>query len=451
MARSGGNGITRVPVPSAWGRATGLRPGGGCHLPASADEPIPLVDVSCAGTAFCVAVSNTGRAYFYNGSWSGPAILNSSGPMNAVTCPLGTTFCLALSDGYYFTTGDGTTWTAGATWLEPGEPMAGSCASATSCMVTDGSSIFVRSGTSWKQSAAPGGPLHGFTYSISCPTTSYCVAVDWSGAYLVYNGTTWSSPQAIGPQASTVDSVSCSSPSFCMAVDASVTSGNVGGNIFIFNGHSWQYKGYDGLPVSSVSCTGPDFCQMLSYAGGGEDVEVDTWNGTSFGNTAGLDGWPGFGAEPGQGHISCASATFCVAVDEAGNEFTFNGRGWSKATLLDPGVAAYLDGVSCPTTTFCVAIDAGGHEYTFNGKTWTGPATIDSAGMPLAISCTTSHFCLTADLSGNVATFNGATWSATSNVDPVTVAGTGLTGASCADAAHCVAVDWEGNALTGTG
>ena len=78
-------------------------------------------------------------------------------------------------------------------------------------------------------------------------------------------------------------------------------------------------------------------------------------------------------------------------------------------------------------------------------------AAIDSAGMPLAISCTTSRFCLVADLSGNVATFNGATWSATSNVDPVTVAGTGLTGASCADAAHCVAVDWEGNALTGTG
>ena len=56
-----------------------------------------------------------------------------------------------------------------------------------------------------------------------------------------------------------------------------------------------------------------------------------------------------------------------------------------------------------------------------------------------------------ADLRGNVATFNGTTWSATSNADPVTVAGTGLTGASCADAADCVAVDWEGNALTGTG
>ena len=55
------------------------------------------------------------------------------------------------------------------------------------------------------------------------------------------------------------------------------------------------------------------------------------------------------------------------------------------------------------------------------------------------------------DPSGNVATVNGATWSATSKVDPVTTAGTGLTSVSCSDAADCVAVDWEGNALAGTG
>src|SRR5580700_7991281 len=97
-----------------------------------------------------------------------------------------------------------------------------------------------------------------------------------------------------------------------------------------------------------------------------------------------------------------------------------------------------MAGVSCPTTTFCVAIDAGGNEYTYNGSTWTAPTTIDSAGQPQAISCTVTHFCLLGDLSGNVATFNGATWSGTSNVDPVTTAGTGLTGASCADAADCV-------------
>jgi len=415
---------------------------------ADADSPVPLVQVSCADTTFCVAVSSTGRAYFYNGSWSGPAILNASGSMDGVTCPLGTTFCLALSDGSYYTTDDGTTWTA-ATPLEAGKPSVGSCASATSCMVTNGSAIFVLSGTSWTQSAAPGGPLHGFTYSVSCPTSTYCMAVDWSGAYLVYNGKTWSSPQTIGSQASAVDSVSCSSPDFCMAVDAS-DAGGLGGNIFIFNGRSWQYEGQDGLPLSSVSCTGPDFCKMLTYDSNGS-VYTATWNGTSVLNGAALDIYPGFGAEPEQGQISCASPTFCAAVDEAGNEFTFDGSAWTTATLLDPGVTADLVGISCPAVTFCVAIDAGGHEYTFNGQAWTGPVTIDSAGQPQAISCTNSHFCLMADLSGYVATFNGATWSATSDIDPGVTAGTGLTSASCADAADCVAVDWEGNAFTGTG
>ncbi|HEY2639972.1 MAG TPA: hypothetical protein VGI66_08830 [Streptosporangiaceae bacterium] len=414
----------------------------------NADSPIPLVQVSCADATFCVAVSSTGRAYSYNGSWSGPAILNASGSMDGVTCPLGTTFCMALSNGNYYTTHGGATWT-GAKSLETGKPSVGSCASATSCMVTDGSSIFVLSGTSWKQSAAPGGPLHGFTYSISCPSRSFCMAVDWSGAYLTYNGKIWSTPQTIGSQARAVDSVSCSSPDFCMAVDASDANG-LGGNIFIFNGHSWQFKAQDGLPLSSVSCSGTDFCEMLGYETDGT-VTTAYWKGGLVYNTQNLDTYLGFGPAPLQGQVSCASPTFCAAVDQLGNAFTYNGSAWSGPTALVPGWTAAMTGVSCPTTTFCVAIDAGGHEYTFNGKTWTAPVTIDSAGTPQAISCTNSHFCLMADLSGNVATFNGATWSAASNVDPVTTPGTGLTGASCADAADCVAVDWEGNALTGTG
>jgi hypothetical protein len=189
---------------------------------------------------------------------------------------------------------------------------------------------------------------------------------------------------------------------------------------------------------------------MLTHDSFGS-VYAATWNGSSVLNGPALDTWPGFGPVPRQGQVSCVTPTFCAAVDQLGNAFTFDGSTWSKATALDPGVAALLVGISCPTSTFCVAIDAEGHEYTYNGSTWTAPASIDSAGVPQAISCTVSHFCLMGDLSGNVATFNGATWSATSNVDPVTTPGTGLTGASCADAADCAMVDWEGNALVGTG
>jgi hypothetical protein len=419
---------------------------------ADAAAPIGFVQVSCASATFCAAVNSGGQAYFYTGAWSGPTTLNASGGMNGVSCAAGTTFCMALADGSYYTTDNGTTW-SGPTSLETGKAWVGSCASATSCLLTDGAGVFVLSGSTWASSAAPGsgGGPHGFPYSISCPTASFCVAVDWSGAYLTYNGTAWSEPQSIGSQASAVDSVSCTSPTFCLAVTSSNLNG-LGGDIFIFNGHSWQFEVQDGLPMSSVSCTGPDFCEILTYETDGTVLSA-FWNGKTVSNTAAVDAYLGFGPAPTQGQVSCVSPAFCVAVDDLGNAFTLNSNGtsWSTATALDPGLTAIMTGVSCPTATFCVAIDAGGHEYTYDGTSWTAPATIDSTGEPQAISCTATRFCLMGDLSGNVATFDGASWSATSDIDPGITAGTGLTGISCADAAHCVAVDWEGNALVGTG
>jgi hypothetical protein len=414
------------------------------------DTPYQAVSVSCASATFCAAVGVAGQAVIYsNGSWSAPSTLNNETPMDAVSCVAGTSFCMALSDGSYFTT-DGTSWTLGAI-PDPGVPSVLSCVSATYCMVTDGRDFFVvnASATTWTTAQAPSGPLHGFPYSLSCPTASFCVAVDGNGAYLTYNGTTWSAPQNISLLAAAVDSVSCTSPTFCMAVSASDANG-LGGDIFIFNGHSWKWEGQDGAPMSSVSCTGPDFCEILPYSSDGT-VETAFWNGKSVFNTANLDTYPGFGPAPGQGQLSCVSPTFCAAVDDLGNAFTYNGTGWSKATALVPGWTEDMTAISCPTTTFCVAIDAAGQQFTYNGSTWTAAATIDTAGQAQTISCTVSHFCLMADLSGNVATFDGQTWSGTSNVDPGATPGTGLTGASCADAADCVAVDWEGNAIVGTG
>jgi hypothetical protein len=157
-----------------------------------------------------------------------------------------------------------------------------------------------------------------------------------------------------------------------------------------------------------------------------------------------LDSYIGFGPAPNEGFLSCVTSTFCAAVDQLGNAFTFNGKTWSKPTALDPGWAQALDSISCPTQTFCAAIDQAGHEYTFNGTSWTTPATIDTVGVPQTISCTVSHFCLMGDQSGNVATFNGATWSGTSNVDPGATPGTGLTGVSCPNAAYCL--PWTGKA-----
>ena len=263
------------------------------------DVPFNAVQVSCASAELCAAVDRSGHALLYNGSWSAPATL-SANPMNDVSCARGTSFCMALSGGTYYTT-DGATW-SGARALDQPKTSVLSCASATSCMVTDGTTIFVLSGTSWTHSAAPGGGLkHGFTYAVSCPTRSVCMAVDWSGAYLTYNGDKWSTPQAISPLASEVDSVSCTSATFCMAVDASNSKG-LGGHIFIFNGTAWKFLVQDGLPLSSVSCTDPNFCEMLTYGTTSQSVYTATWNGVSVGNGA-LDAWLGFG--PARARVRC--------------------------------------------------------------------------------------------------------------------------------------------------
>ncbi len=134
------------------------------------------VQVSCASSALCAVIDSFGQSFLYNGGWSSATTLNASKGMDSVSCPRGTTFCMALSDGSYYTT-DGATWT-GATALDPGKRSVLSCASATSCMVTEGPTIFVLNGASWAKSAAPRGPLHGFTYSVSCPTRTFCMAVE---------------------------------------------------------------------------------------------------------------------------------------------------------------------------------------------------------------------------------------------------------------------------------
>ena len=50
--------------------------------------------------------------------------------------------------------------------------------------------------------------------------------------------------------------------------------------------------------------------------------------------------------------VSCASATFCVAVDRNGKYVTYDGVAWSSPQSVAPKVA--LSEVSCPTSTFCM-------------------------------------------------------------------------------------------------
>ena len=63
--------------------------------------------------------------------------------------------------------------------------------------------------------------------------------------------------------------------------------------------------------------------------------------------------------------------------------------------------------MSCPTTTFCVAVDTAGNAYTYNGSTWTATP-IDAANLTLySVSCPSSSFCAAIDNVENLLMFNG--------------------------------------------
>jgi hypothetical protein len=58
----------------------------------------------------------------------------------------------------------------------------------------------------------------------------------------------------------------------------------------------------------------------------------------------------------GLNSVSCATASFCAAVDWWGSVYTYNGISWSSLDSIDPGYPG-LESVSCPTTSFCAAVD----------------------------------------------------------------------------------------------
>ena len=155
---------------------------------------------------------------------------------------------------------------------------------------------------------------------------------------------------------------------------------------------------------------------------------------------------------------SCATTSFCVAVDGSGNAYTFNGTSWSGATDIDTqinGNGSSMTGLSCPTTTFCMAIDSSGYAVSYNGTSWSTPQLIDGTGVLSgtvsleSISCPTSSFCAVGDQNSSALVYQSGVWGKPQVIDNTTqLSGTAsIQGISCASASFCVAVDTKANAI----
>ncbi len=186
--------------------------------------------------------------------------------------------------------------------------------------------------------------------------------------------------------------------------------------------------------------------------------------------------------------VSCASASFCMAVGAAENQPVaegaltdiesfaerWTGIAWTAAAPSgSPGASPTLYAISCTSPSFCIAVGstvaasadgfAGGDWQNskavveaWNGTTWTVEATPAGAVAPAelsGVSCTSSTSCVAVGARGVgryrqdalVETWNGTNWSEHAASSPGKYA-TWLTAISCVAASWCTAVGGVANA-----
>ena len=197
-----------------------------------------------------------------------------------------------------------------------------------------------------------------------------------------------------------------------------------------------------GNALNAVSCATPTFCVAVDSGGYVHVFSGGTW-------VSGQQVDPGGNTLQG---VSCPTTTFCVAVDNSGNAFTDTAGTWSTGSQIDTNSNTSLNAVSCPTTTFCMAVDSSGTAFTDAAGTWSTGSQVDTNGNNSlnAVSCPTSTFCVAVDNDGYAFTYNNGAW-ANTVLSPPGPADIALSSVSCASPSFCVAVDVGGYAFTDSG
>ena len=388
------------------------------------DSLANLVSISCPSTTFCVAVDAAGNYVSYNGTtWSTPAATGAGAftSRTSVSCS-SSSFCAAVSASGSAVEFDGTTWGAPSS-IDTNSVSAISCPSDGSCTAVDaGGNAVTYTGGSWGNPVSVD-PLLGTPSAISCASTQSCVAVDNSGGYFRYTSTGWQHANAIDPAATDEAAVACPTTTFCEAVGS-------GGQSFTFNGTSWSSP----IPVSadqltSVSCVSSTSCVAVDGASGSAyRFDGSAWTADAGVDTAALTA------------VSCTS-TLCVAVDNLGGEVTSSDAGVTWAAQVAIGTSPFAQ-VSCAKTTFCMAIDNGGTAYAYDGTSWT--ETSGGLGTTNGLSCTTDGTCVAIGSVSSLS-YDGHSWG---QPTPVTGALNLLSGVSCLPGL-CAAVDTSGHGFIG--
>ena len=286
---------------------------------------------------------------------------------------------------------------------------------------------------------------------VSCPTATFCLAVG-GGTYLTYDGTSWSAPEAIGSASPSdpedlVDSpasgptpLSCPVPGFCVMVDGERDQA------LVYDHGSWTATLVDSNSANlldSVSCASASFCMALDDGG-----EAFVFNGSGWGPAVAIDD----ADMPGNlgGDLSCPTSGFCMAVLNNGKAVAYEAGSWSQPVVVasrEVGPNLYLGAVSCTSASFCVAIGGypGGNTlgFTYDGSTWSAQANVDQAAAtgPGEVSCAASTFCKAIDPAAGILTYDGSGWLGPATLGADYPGPDGLNALSCATANFCIGVN----------
>jgi hypothetical protein len=283
--------------------------------------------------------------------------------------------------------------------------------------------------------------------AVACPSATQCTAVDANGQQVTFNPTDGSTKDSSAVDVlGRVSRVSCPSASQCTAVD------NLGNEV-TFDPASGATLGgglqsvetklaptVPSAPLSAVSCATTSFCVAVDNAGNAYSFNPAT--GTSDGGTI-VD-------TTALNAVACKSdASQCVAVDKLGNEISIAYPGASASSPTPVDSTHSLTGVSCNSIfSSCTAVDDHGQEVTFAPSSGGGtPIAVDGTNPLTAVSCASDYSqCTAVDQTGNETTFAPGAGGSPQSVDGITL----LSDVACPAGTdtQCTAVDNQGNEVT---
>jgi hypothetical protein len=336
------------------------------------------------------------------------------------------------------------------------------CATPSRCVLTNGSTLTVWNGSTWRISPAPG---DGYT-AAACAAPDFCLAYatekrgETGGRPLHWTGTAWeptADPAGVfTPESVVVQKLACFRPTACVAVNRTA----FGLAAATWNGTAWaaatppEPLGTSG--GAAVDC-GTDSCTLLLWVSPLDSTadQAYRWDGTS---------WSTLATAPRLTAVTCAGRDFCLGSegDLAGTLAAGDGTAWTPVPSPLAGRDGYvLQAVDCGAPRDCTAIAVNGGatgsapqlalRWT-GGSTWspTGPGSGTAESEDL-LACATATWCMTATTEASprgfvdvAARWDGTSWMRTP-VPSDLVAHQALGAVSCPSETSCLAVGFTAN------